>query len=273
MKKTNIVRSVAIVLSLGVAPGIAFAQGDMTKKPEGQSQSTTSGGGQGETSTHSTMSGQADAGQKAQADSSMQGDNSSSKQNAQADQNSSSKSAQDENGSMKHSKHAKGENGSSMKNAQGENSSSTKNAQGETSSHNKNAQGESHSMQKNAQTQNSNENGQNAKNESGHTGNMNASGQSTSNEKTSSIHVNVSDHQRTEIHQIITETHVEPVEHPSFSVTVGTAVPHRVHLHRLPPRVVEIVPEYKDYEYFVLADGRIVIVDPDTLEIVYILSA
>jgi hypothetical protein len=174
---------------------------------------------------------------------------------------------------MEHSKHAKGENGNSMKNAQGQNGSSTQNAQGETNAHNKNAQGESHAMQKNAQGQNGNENGQNAKNQSGQTGNMNASGQPPSNEKTSSIHVNVSDHQRTEIRQVITETHVEPVRQPNFSITVGTAVPHRVHLHRLPPRVVEIVPEYKDYEYFMLADGRIVIVDPDTLDIVYVLPA
>jgi hypothetical protein len=34
---------------------------------------------------------------------------------------------------------------------------------------------------------------------------------------------------------------------------------------------VEIVPAYEGYSYFVLADGRIVIVEPDTLEIVVIL--
>jgi hypothetical protein len=42
-------------------------------------------------------------------------------------------------------------------------------------------------------------------------------------------------------------------------------------LHPLPPRVVEILPAYRSYRYFVLADNRIVIVEPDTYEIVYIL--
>ncbi|TIU54111.1 MAG: DUF1236 domain-containing protein, partial [Mesorhizobium sp.] len=41
---------------------------------------------------------------------------------------------------------------------------------------------------------------------------------------------------------------------------------------RLPARIVKIVPAYEYYEYFVLADGRIVIVDPDTYKIVLILT-
>jgi hypothetical protein len=32
------------------------------------------------------------------------------------------------------------------------------------------------------------------------------------------------------------------------------------------------VPAYEDYMFFVLADGRIIIVDPDTYQIVYILT-
>jgi hypothetical protein len=63
---------------------------------------------------------------------------------------------------------------------------------------------------------------------------------------------------------------VEPVD-VDFDVNVGVAVPRTVTLRPLPPRVIEIVPAYRDYEYFVLADGRIVIVEPDTLKIVYIL--
>jgi hypothetical protein len=58
----------------------------------------------------------------------------------------------------------------------------------------------------------------------------------------------------------------------TFDVDVGTSIPHSVHLHRLPPKIVKIVPEYESYEYFVLADGRIIIVDPDSYEIVYILA-
>ena len=59
----------------------------------------------------------------------------------------------------------------------------------------------------------------------------------------------------------------------ALDISVGVEVPrHKVRLHRLPARIVKIVPAYESYEYFVLADGRIVIVDPDTYKIVVILS-
>lgn len=84
---------------------------------------------------------------------------------------------------------------------------------------------------------------------------------------------NVTVDQRTEITNVIREERVEPVPAIDFSVSVGVAVPHHVHLHRLPARIVKIIPAYRHYEYFVLADGRIVIVDPNDLKIVVILTA
>eukprot|EP00913_Durusdinium_trenchii_P004197 g3889.t1 len=90
-----------------------------------------------------------------------------------------------------------------------------------------------------------------------------------SNEVTGSI--DISTEQRTEIRSVIVESKIEPIE-PSFSVSVGVSVPKTVELHPLPPRVVEIVPAYRSYRYFVLADDRIVIVDPSSFEIVYILT-
>jgi hypothetical protein len=85
--------------------------------------------------------------------------------------------------------------------------------------------------------------------------------------------VNVTTEQQTEIRQIITEEKVQPVPKVDFEVTVGTAVPNTIEVHRLPPRIVELVPAYEGYMYFVLADGRIVIVEPDTMQIVYVLTA
>ncbi|HWK67301.1 MAG TPA: DUF1236 domain-containing protein [Rhizobiaceae bacterium] len=85
--------------------------------------------------------------------------------------------------------------------------------------------------------------------------------------------INVTTEQRTEIRQIITEEKVEPVRSVEFEVTVGTAVPKTVEVHTLPPRIVKLVPAYEGYKYFVLADGRIVIVDPNSMEIVYIVTA
>lgn len=84
---------------------------------------------------------------------------------------------------------------------------------------------------------------------------------------------NVTVEQKTQITQVIKETRVEPVSNVDFDISVGIEVPrHKIRLHRLPARIVKIVPAYETYEYFVLADGRIVIVDPDTLKIVLILT-
>lgn len=85
------------------------------------------------------------------------------------------------------------------------------------------------------------------------------------------VQVNVTSEQQTEIKQVITETKIEPVPSVDFSVEVGTAVPQTITLHPLPPRIIELVPDYEGYVYFVLADGRIIIVDPDTDEIVLII--
>jgi hypothetical protein len=92
--------------------------------------------------------------------------------------------------------------------------------------------------------------------------------QQPSNETTGSI--NISTEQKTEITQVFREVKSEPVD-VDFEVNVGVAVPRTVTLRPLPPRVIEIVPDYRGYEYFVLADGRIIIVEPGTLEIVYVL--
>jgi hypothetical protein len=84
---------------------------------------------------------------------------------------------------------------------------------------------------------------------------------------------NVTVEQKTEITQVLKQEKVEPVADVDFDISVGVEVPRqRVKLRRLPPRIVEIVPAYEAYEYFVLADGRIVIVDPGTLKIVLILT-
>ncbi|MDP9812274.1 DNA mismatch repair ATPase MutL [Rhizobium tibeticum] len=92
----------------------------------------------------------------------------------------------------------------------------------------------------------------------------------TSNSKTN---VNVTVEQKTEIRQVVQEVHVAPVEEVNFTVSVGTKLPKKVRLEQLPPRIVKIVPEYEGYRFFILADGRIVIVDPDALTIVYIIEA
>ncbi|TPK71111.1 DUF1236 domain-containing protein [Mesorhizobium sp. B2-3-3] len=101
-----------------------------------------------------------------------------------------------------------------------------------------------------------------------------AQGKASTQDKTSTASINnVTVEQKTEITQVIKETKVQPVANVDFDVSVGVEIPrHKIRLHRLPARIVKIVPAYESYEYFVLADGRIVIVDPDSLKIVLILT-
>lgn len=95
----------------------------------------------------------------------------------------------------------------------------------------------------------------------------------TKTETSNTTNVNISVEQQTEIRSVVKEVHVEPVREADFTVSVGTTIPKKIRLEPLPPRIVEIVPQYKAYRFFLLADGRIVIVDPSAFTIVYIISA
>ena len=57
-----------------------------------------------------------------------------------------------------------------------------------------------------------------------------------------------------------------------INVSIGVAVPGTVVLYPVPIDIVEIVPAFRHYKYFVLADGRIIIVDPTTLVVVYVVA-
>ena len=58
-----------------------------------------------------------------------------------------------------------------------------------------------------------------------------------------------------------------PVRDLNVPVRVGEAIPPRVHLYPLPPEIVSIEPEYRDYDYFT-TDDDVVIVEPGTHRIV-----
>lgn len=59
----------------------------------------------------------------------------------------------------------------------------------------------------------------------------------------------------------------EPERNLNISIRVGETIPPRLRLHRLPPEIVSIEPEYRGYEYF-STDEDIVIVEPRTHRIV-----
>jgi hypothetical protein len=57
----------------------------------------------------------------------------------------------------------------------------------------------------------------------------------------------------------------------NFNISVGAAVPAHVRFYPLPPRIVEIYPEWRGYEV-IRVHGRYIIVRPQTHEIVYIIE-
>ncbi len=82
--------------------------------------------------------------------------------------------------------------------------------------------------------------------------------------------VNINDQQRTRVAESITRLNVQPLTNVNFSLTVGTAVPRDIRLQTLPADVVEVVPQYRGYNFFVVRD-EIVIVEPSTYQIVTVL--
>jgi hypothetical protein len=79
--------------------------------------------------------------------------------------------------------------------------------------------------------------------------------------------VQLSQEQRTRIHETIVRRRDARVEHPDFRVSVGTRIPRTVHVFAIPEDMVTIVPQFVGFKYIVVGD-ELVILDPDTLEIV-----
>ncbi len=77
---------------------------------------------------------------------------------------------------------------------------------------------------------------------------------------------------RTQIVSAIrSETSIKETTNVNFNISVGTRVPSSVTFYAVPPRIVEIYPEWRGYQV-ILVGGRYVIVRPQTHEIVYILE-
>ena len=77
---------------------------------------------------------------------------------------------------------------------------------------------------------------------------------------------------RTQIVSAIrSEKSITETTNVNFNISVGTRVPSSVRFHALPPRIVEIYPEWRGYQV-ILVSGRYIIVRPQTHEIVYIIE-
>jgi hypothetical protein len=85
--------------------------------------------------------------------------------------------------------------------------------------------------------------------------------------------VSLSTEQRTKIRTtVLQQSNAPRVSKVDFNISIGTKVPRTVRHAPLPTTVVEVYPQWRGFLYFIVGD-EIVVVEPDTLEIVAVLSA
>jgi hypothetical protein len=95
-----------------------------------------------------------------------------------------------------------------------------------------------------------------------------ATTQSQTSQTQTSQQSNISTEKQVRISQTLTRERLAPPERNlNIAIRIGEPVPPRVRFHRLPPEIVSIEPEYRDYEYF-STDDDIVIVEPRSKRIV-----
>ena len=83
--------------------------------------------------------------------------------------------------------------------------------------------------------------------------------------------IDVPSDKRAEVRKSFTVKDVKRVN-LDIDVSVGTHVPRDIVFYAVPTTIIRIVPEFRGFKYFVLAGGTIVIVDPDTYEVVYVMA-
>jgi|SoiMethySBSTD1v2_1073268.scaffolds.fasta_scaffold01396_25 hypothetical protein len=86
--------------------------------------------------------------------------------------------------------------------------------------------------------------------------------------------VQITSEQRTQIRQRLGDNASARIDRSkvNFSLSVGVTVPRTVRVFDLPAEIVTIVPAYRGYKYVIVED-EILIIDPRTLRIVYVIEA
>jgi len=84
------------------------------------------------------------------------------------------------------------------------------------------------------------------------------------------VSASLNETQRTRVSESIARLNVAPLNNVNFSLSVGTVVPRDVRFQPLPADIVEVMPQYRGYNFFVVRD-EIVIVEPATYKIVDVL--
>jgi hypothetical protein len=84
------------------------------------------------------------------------------------------------------------------------------------------------------------------------------------------VSASLNETQRTRVSESIARLNVAPLNNVNFSLSVGTVVPRDVRFQPLPADIVEVMPQYRGYNFFVVRD-EIVIIEPNTYKIVDVL--
>lgn len=81
----------------------------------------------------------------------------------------------------------------------------------------------------------------------------------------------ISPEQKTRVRAAFAGHRVAPARDIGVAVNVGVRIPRSVHIYAVPSAIISIVPDYRGYEYFMIDEDHVAIVDPDTLEVVDII--
>ena len=89
-------------------------------------------------------------------------------------------------------------------------------------------------------------------------------------ERRSVATVDLSSDQKTRLHAIVVGGNLYSVDHVNFVLSVGTRIPRTQTIYGVPQSIVDIVPQYRGFDYIVVKKD-LLIIDPRTLEILYVL--
>ncbi len=89
-------------------------------------------------------------------------------------------------------------------------------------------------------------------------------------ERRSVATVDLSPDQKTRLHAIVAGRNLYRVDHVNFALSVGTRIPRTTRIYGVPQSIVDIVPQYRGFDYIVVKKD-LLIIDPRTLEILYFL--
>ena len=76
--------------------------------------------------------------------------------------------------------------------------------------------------------------------------------------------------QVTRLHTFVASGILHSINQANFALSVGQRIPRTVRIYSVPKSIADVVPQYRDFDYIVVKND-LLIIDPRTLEILYVL--